>query len=62
MRAVGRSEKRRLRTTIARVTRILVLALLFVSVVDFSLDSVRFDLVIIAAALSIFLSGGLRNP
>ncbi|HXM12382.1 MAG TPA: hypothetical protein VN946_20695 [Terriglobales bacterium] len=42
--------------------RILVFALLFVSVVDFSLDSAAFDLVAIAAALTIFLSGGLRNP
>jgi hypothetical protein len=35
-------------------------ALLIVSVVDFSLDSARFDLVVISAALAIFLSGGLR--
>jgi hypothetical protein len=49
-------------TTITRVTRILVLALLFVSVVDFSLDSARFDLVVMTAALAIFLSGGLQNP
>ena len=49
-------------TTITRVTRILVLALLFVSVVDFSLDSARFDLVFMTAALVIFLSGGLRSP
>jgi len=49
-------------TTITRVTRILVLALFFVSVVDFSLDSARFDLVVMTAALAIFLSGGLRSP
>jgi hypothetical protein len=49
-------------TTITRVTRILVLALLFVSVVDFSLDSAQFDLVVMTAALAIFLSGGLRTP
>jgi hypothetical protein len=42
--------------------RILVLALLFVSVVDFNLDSAPFDVVVIFAALAIFLSGGLRNP
>jgi hypothetical protein len=49
-------------TTITRVTRILVLAMLFGSVVDFSLDSARYDLVVMAAALAIFLSGGLRSP
>jgi hypothetical protein len=49
-------------TTITRVTRILVLALLFVSVMDFSLDSARFDLVVMTVALAILLSGGLRNP
>ena len=49
-------------TKITRVTRILVLALLFVSVVDFSLDSARFDLVVITAALAILLSGGLQSP
>jgi hypothetical protein len=48
-------------TTITRVTRILVLALFFVSIVDFSLDSVQFDLVVVTAALAIFLSGGLRS-
>jgi hypothetical protein len=41
----------------ARVTRILVLALFFASVADFSLDSARFDLVLMTAALAIFLSG-----
>jgi hypothetical protein len=45
-----------------RVKRILVFALFFVSVVDFSLDSARFDLVVMAAALAIFFSGGLRSP
>jgi hypothetical protein len=49
-------------TMITRVARILVLALFFVSVVDFSLDSARFDLVVMTAALAIFLSGGLRSP
>ena len=51
-----------LMTMITRVTRILVLALLFASAVDFSLDSARFDLVVVTAALAIFLSGGLRSP
>ena len=44
------------------IKRILVLALLFASVVDFILDSARFDLVVMIAALAIFLSGGLRSP
>ena len=42
--------------------RILGLALFFASVVDFSLDSAGFDLVVMAAALTIFFSGGLRSP
>jgi len=42
--------------------RILLLVLFFVSVVDFSLDSARFDLVVMTAALAIFLSSGLRSP
>jgi hypothetical protein len=49
-------------TTITRVTRILVLALFFVSVVDFGLDGVRFDLVAMIAGLAIFFLGGLRSP
>ena len=48
-------------TTIMRVTRIVVLALFFVSVVDFSLDSARFDLVVMIAALAIFFSGGVHS-
>ena len=48
-------------TRITRVTRILVLALFFVAVVDFSLDSARFDLVVMTAALVLFISGGLRS-
>src|SRR5580658_3337758 len=48
--------------TITRVTRILVLALLFACVADFSLDNARFDLVVITAALAILLSGGLQRP
>jgi len=47
---------------ITKVTQILVLALLFVSIVDFSLDNAGFDLVVITAALAIFFSGGLRGP
>jgi hypothetical protein len=39
-----------------------VLALFFVSGVDFSLDSARFDLVVMTAALVIVISGGLRSP
>jgi hypothetical protein len=46
---------------ITRLTRILVLALFFVSVVDFSLDSAGFDLVVMTGALAIVLSGGLRS-
>jgi hypothetical protein len=49
-------------TTFTRVTRIPLLALFFVSVVDFSLDSARFDLVVMTAALVILLWGGLRSP
>ncbi|MGA7929508.1 MAG: hypothetical protein WCA20_26335 [Candidatus Sulfotelmatobacter sp.] len=48
-----------------RVMRILVLALFFVSIADFSLDSARYDLVVMTAALAILLSGlsgGLRKP
>ena len=48
-------------TTITRVMRILVLALFFVAVVDFSLDSARFDFVVMTAALALFISGGLRS-
>jgi hypothetical protein len=39
-----------------------VLALFFVSLVDFGLHSARFDFVVVTAALAIFLSGGLRSP
>ena len=38
-----------------------MLALLLASVVNFSLDSARFDLVVVTAGLAIFLSGGLRS-
>ena len=49
-------------TTITRVTRIPLLALFFVSVVDFSLDRTRIDLVLMTGALAILLWGGLRKP
>lgn len=39
-----------------------MLALLLASVVDFSVDGARFALVVMTAALAIFLSGGLRSP
>jgi hypothetical protein len=39
-----------------------VFALLLASVVNVSLDGARFDLVVMTAALAIFLSGGLRSP
>ena len=48
--------------TATKITRMLVLALLLASVVNVSLDSARFDLVVMTAALAIFLSGGLRSP
>jgi hypothetical protein len=45
-------------TTISRVTRIPLLAIFFVSVVDFTLDSARIDLVLMTAALAILFWGG----
>jgi hypothetical protein len=39
-----------------------LLALFFVSALDFSLDSARIDLVLMTAAIVILLWGGLRNP
>jgi hypothetical protein len=48
--------------TISRVTRIPLLALFFVSAVDFSLDSARIDLVLMTAALAILLWGGIAEP
>ena len=47
---------------ITKATRIPLLAVFFVSAMDFSLDSARFDLVVMTAALAIFFSGGLRSP
>jgi hypothetical protein len=54
--------KKSLLATFTSATRIPLLALFFVSVVDFSLDSARFDLVVMTAALVILLWGGLRSP
>lgn len=48
-------------TTITRLTRILVLALFFASIADFSLDNAGYDLVVMTAVLAVFLSGGLRS-
>ena len=45
-----------------RLTRIPLLALLFLSVVDFSLDNARIDLLVMTAALVMLLWGGLRKP
>jgi hypothetical protein len=39
-----------------------LLALFFVSAMDFSLDSARIDLIVMTAALAILLWGGLRSP
>jgi hypothetical protein len=49
-------------TTMTRVTRIPLLALFFLSVVDFSLDNARIDLLVMTAALAMLLWGGLRKP
>jgi len=45
-----------------RVTRIPLLALFFLSVMDFSLDSARIDILVMTAALAMLLWGGLRKP
>jgi hypothetical protein len=50
-----------LKTTMTRVTRIPLLALFFLSVVDFSLDNARIDLLVMTAALAMLLWGGLRK-
>jgi hypothetical protein len=44
-------------TTITRLTRIPLLALFFVSVVDFTQDTARIDLVVMTAALTILFWG-----
>jgi hypothetical protein len=45
----------------ARVKRIPLLALFFVSVVEFALERARIDLVLMTGALTILLWGGLRK-
>jgi hypothetical protein len=47
---------------ITRVKRIPLLALFFVSVLDFALESARIDLVVMVGAVTILLWGGLRKP
>ena len=60
--ALGFGRRLELITTMTRVTRIPLLALFFVSVVDFSLDNARIDLLVMTAALAMLLWGGLRKP
>jgi hypothetical protein len=48
-------------TTIINLTPIFVVGLFFAFVVDFSVDSARFALVVMVAALVVFFSGGLRS-
>jgi hypothetical protein len=59
---LGFGRRLELITTITRVTRIPLLALFILSVVDFSLDSARIDLLVMTAALAMLLWGGLRKP
>ena len=59
---LGFGRRLELITTMTRVTRIPLLALFFVSVVDFSLDNARIDLLVMTAALAMLLWGGLRKP
>jgi hypothetical protein len=59
---LGFGRRRELITTMTRVTRIPLLALFFLSVVDFSLDNARIDLLVMTAALAMLLWGGLRKP
>jgi hypothetical protein len=44
------------------VTRIPLLALFYISVVEFTLDNARIDLVLMTATLAILLWGVLRQP
>ena len=60
--ALGFGRRLELITTMTRVTRIPLLALFFLSVVDFSLDNARIDLLVMTAALALLLWGGLRKP
>jgi len=48
--------------TLTRVKRIPLLALLFVSAMDFILERARTDLVLMTGVLAILLWGGLRSP
>ena len=59
---LGFGRRLELITTMTRVTRIPLLALFFVSVVDFSPDNARLDLLVMTAALAMLLWGGLRKP
>jgi hypothetical protein len=59
---LGFGRRLELITTLTRVTRIPLLALFFLSVVDFSLDNARIDLLVMTAALAMLLWGGLRKP
>ena len=59
---LGFGRRLELITTMTRLTRIPLLALLFLSVVDFSLDNARIDLLVMTAALVMLLWGGLRKP
>jgi hypothetical protein len=59
---LGFGRRLELITTMTRVTRIPLLALFFLSVVDFSLDNARIDLLVMTAALAMLLWGGLRKP
>jgi hypothetical protein len=59
---LGFGRRLELITTMTRLTRIPLLALLFLSVVDFSLDNARIDLLVMTAALAMLLWGGLRKP
>lgn len=59
---LGFGRRLELITTMTRVARIPLLALFFLSVVDFSLDNARFDLLVMTAALAMLLWGGLRKP
>jgi hypothetical protein len=48
--------------TLTRVKRIPLLALFFVSAMDFTLERAGTDLVLMTGALAILLWGGSQNP
>lgn len=48
-------------TIITKVTQIFEVGLFFASVLDLSLDTARFALVVMVAALAVLFSGGLRS-